>query len=77
MVLEKPHALLLDEPSKHLILETIDALATAIDEYKGDVIVVSHDVYTIERIKVDKVFKVSRGALTKLKSIDSYQKSFK
>ncbi|CAH8443566.1 unnamed protein product [Heterobilharzia americana] len=38
-----PDILILDEPTNNLDIESIDALADAINEYKGGVIVVSHD----------------------------------
>ncbi|CAF4616714.1 unnamed protein product, partial [Rotaria magnacalcarata] len=39
----QPDVLILDEPTNNLDIESIDALADAINEYKGGVIIVSHD----------------------------------
>merc|ERR1719460_3444467 len=46
----KPHFLIMDEPTNHLDMETSDALATAIKEFKGGIMIVSHDQYLISQV---------------------------
>eukprot|EP00903_Cladosiphon_okamuranus_P006151 g6052.t1 len=45
--MSKPHILLLDEPTNHLDMESVDALIKGIQEYKGGVVLVSHDARLI------------------------------
>uniref|UniRef100_A0A8D9AVA0 ATP-binding cassette sub-family F member 1 n=2 Tax=Cacopsylla melanoneura TaxID=428564 RepID=A0A8D9AVA0_9HEMI len=43
LTLNAPDVIILDEPTNNLDIESIDALADAINEYKGGVVIVSHD----------------------------------
>ncbi|DBA02473.1 TPA: hypothetical protein N0F65_008687 [Lagenidium giganteum] len=50
MAQQNAHMLLLDEPTNHLDMESIDALARAINEFTGGMLLVSHDMRLISQV---------------------------
>lgn len=63
IVWQKPNLLLLDEPSNHLDVETREALATALAEFPGSVLLVSHDRHLL-RTTVDNFWIVADGTVS-------------
>lgn len=60
IVWQKPNLLLLDEPSNHLDVETREALAAALAEFSGSMLLVSHDRHLL-RTTVDSFWIVADG----------------
>ena len=48
--LTNPHILVLDEPSNHLDIEAMDAFSTALNQFGGGVLIVSHDVTMLQNV---------------------------
>ena len=63
LLLDPPNLLLMDEPTTHLDMSSIDALAYALDQFQGTLIFISHDVYFI-RALANHVVHVNAGKLT-------------
>jgi len=59
-----PHMLLLDEPTNHLDMETIDALADAINGFEGGVVLVSHDFRLIDQV-AEEIWICEKQTVTK------------
>ena len=63
LLLDPPNLLLMDEPTTHLDMNSIDALLYALDQFEGTLIFISHDVYFIRELG-NKVVHVNSGVLT-------------
>ncbi|NOL49061.1 ATP-binding cassette domain-containing protein [Pelistega europaea] len=73
VVWQKPNLLLLDEPSNHLDVDTREALATALAEFEGSVLMVSHDRHLL-RTTVDNFWIVADGTVTEFDGdLEDYQ----
>ena len=63
ILLDPPNLLLMDEPTTHLDIGSIDALIGALQQYEGTLIFISHDVHFI-RAMARTVLHISAGKLT-------------
>ena len=62
MLIQAPNVLLLDEPTNDLDVQTLSVLEDFLEDFRGCVIVVSHDRYFLDRT-VDRLFCFERGRL--------------
>ena len=62
LLLEKPDLLLLDEPTNHLDIDAINWLESYLKEYKGAVLVISHDRYFLDNL-VNRIFHLENRKL--------------
>ena len=62
MLIQAPNVLLLDEPTNDLDVQTLSVLEDFLEDFRGCVIVVSHDRYFLDRT-VDRLFCFEQGRL--------------
>ena len=74
LVWQRPNLLLLDEPTNHLDLATREALAMALNEFEGTLMLVSHDRALLRSV-CDEFWLVSRGGVEPFDGdLDDYQR---
>jgi ATP-binding cassette subfamily F protein 3 len=75
IVWQRPNLLLLDEPTNHLDLETREALAVALAQFEGTLVLVSHDRHLL-RATTEQLLIVADGAVTPFDGdLDDYRES--
>lgn len=60
LLLEEPNILLLDEPTNHLDIETTEWLENYLRNYRGSVLIISHDRYFLDRV-ITKIYELKSG----------------
>ena len=60
LLLEKPDLLLLDEPTNHLDAESVAWMQRFLSEYKGTVVMVTHDRYFLDNV-TGWILEIDRG----------------
>ncbi|RUO23413.1 ABC transporter ATP-binding protein [Aliidiomarina iranensis] len=72
LIYQKPNLLLLDEPTNHLDLDMREALVSALQEFSGAMVIVSHDRHFL-RATVDDYYLVANGESAAFKGdLDDY-----
>lgn len=62
-LVDPPNLLLMDEPTTHLDILTVESLILALERYEGTLVFISHDVHFIRQL-ANKVIHVNNGQLT-------------
>jgi ATP-binding cassette subfamily F protein 3 len=63
VVLQNPNLLLLDEPTNNLDIPASEVLESALEDFEGAILAISHDRYFLDRV-VDRVVELDDGMLT-------------
>jgi ATPase subunit of ABC transporter with duplicated ATPase domains len=76
LMLTKPNVLLMDEPTNHMDMETIESLQIGLEKYPGTLIFVSHDRQLVDSLATRIVEVKKGGAIVDFKgSYEEYLKS--
>lgn len=62
-LVDPPNLLLMDEPTTHLDIHTVESLTLALERYEGTLVFISHDVHFIRHL-ANKVLHVNAGKIT-------------
>lgn len=63
VLLQNPDILLLDEPTNHLDIQALEWLEEYLKQYKGAVVIISHDRYFLDKV-VNKIIDIEEGVAT-------------
>ncbi|MDI9325278.1 MAG: ABC-F family ATP-binding cassette domain-containing protein [Alphaproteobacteria bacterium] len=66
------NTLVLDEPTNHLDIEGVRAIVQMLDSYKGIVIIISHNRWFLEQVRIDEYFSLKDGTLERIADIEKY-----
>lgn len=71
LMLSEANFLLLDEPTNNLDLPSCEVLESALDEFEGTILAISHDRYFLDRV-VSRIVELEEGTLTEYSGDYSY-----
>ncbi len=66
------NVLILDEPTNHLDIEAVAALKEMLKVYTGTVLLVSHNRWFLEEMKIDVFYDIADGSVQRIKDFDGY-----
>lgn len=73
LMARKANCLILDEPTNHLDFEALDRLESALQNFSGTLIVISHDRYFLDRIQIARTYLMDNGLLKSMKDYHEYE----
>ena len=62
LIAQNPNGIILDEPSNHLDLQVLEELENGLKDYTGTLIIVSHDRYFVEKVKLNREFNLDKNS---------------
>ena len=62
-LVDPPNLLLMDEPTTHLDILTVESLVLALEAYEGTLVFISHDVHFIRKL-ANRILHINAGVLT-------------
>jgi ATP-binding cassette subfamily F protein 3 len=78
LMLEDPHVLLLDTPTSHLDVESVEALVQGLNQWNGTLVIASHDAYLIRSIEGAECYVIQDSKLFRLRDgFDRYLRTFR
>ncbi|MES9887862.1 MAG: ATP-binding cassette domain-containing protein, partial [Candidatus Sedimenticola sp. 6PFRAG1] len=72
IMMQKPNVLVMDEPTNHLDMESIESLNTALENYPGTLIFVSHDREIVSSLATRIIELTPEGVVTYSGSYEEY-----
>ena len=69
--------LIMDEPTNHIDINTKEVLEDAIKQYRGTIIVISHDRYFINKIATRIVYIENKKLVNYIGNFDDYKRKIK
>jgi ATPase subunit of ABC transporter with duplicated ATPase domains len=75
MMMQKPNVLVMDEPTNHLDMESIESLNTALENYSGTMVFVSHDREFVSSLATRIIELTPEGVITFSGSYEDYLNS--
>lgn len=61
--------LVLDEPTNNLDVETIGIIIEALEQFKGSLLIISHDINFLNQIGINKAFRLTKGNFVEMKHL--------